>query len=550
VDSGPSSVSYHADLVAAEPEADAPVAPGDVPSRGSDRTGAFAHRFPADLIAVMLCLVSVPLVHRLGPALRSPYWLDEAWVALSAKVPVIELPTTTASSPIGWTFLVWLLPAHGQIHRVIPLTFLGGSVAASYGFARMLGWPIRALSMAAGGACAAAVLLLPAQQTRHDLKQYTADAAVALAVLALLARAEAVGSWRAAATLAALVPVAMLLSHPAIMVGAAGLAGLLIVAAFTREWRRLAVLSTVGGLTLVGVLAVYVAFDHRADNAGMSAYWSDYFPSPTGLPSYTIHRLAQLRPAIGVPWTLFALLDVIGVVALARLRRPATAAAVVLVPLLAAAAGVERRYPVLDQRTSHFLLVTGAAVAMVGLSWAATLITSRLPGRARVATTVSVLVFAVGAFAITNRGVIRSTAPPGGRTEDVAAQVEYVAAHRRPGDVILVNLSGQYGFAYYWSQDRPTVVRGGVQATGWHVRYPVASRIVVATGRDRPAVASALADARWLASGDTRIWLVRSHVNSTEAAAWTDALAAWQVQTIAVGPEPLALLTAEQALRR
>jgi hypothetical protein len=108
--------------------------------------------------------------------------------------------------------------------------------------------------------------------------------------------------------------------------------------------------------------------------------------------------------------------------------------------------------------------------------------------------------------------------------------------------VVLVNFSGQYGFAYYWSGDRPGFVRGGAAATGWFVHYPAASRIVVAADGDAPSVVRAVREAVAL-SGGGRIWLVRSHVNADEARAWESALAGLPVRVIAVGPEPLAVTT-------
>jgi hypothetical protein len=150
---------------------------------------------------------------------------------------------------------------------------------------------------------------------------------------------------------------------------------------------------------------------------------------------------------------------------------------------------------------------------------------------------------AVAGFAVANRGVLTHPVLPGDPREDIRAEVAYVSAHRRPGDTILVNLSGGYGFAYYWSADPPQFRRGGVQATGWGVAYPPADRIVVATGRDEAAVVRAIAAADDVAGAGGRIWLVRTHVDANEAPAWQQALAGRPVQLIAVGPEPVALMT-------
>jgi len=254
------------------------------------------NRRALDAVAVVLCLASVPVVHRVGPVLRAPYWLDESWVALSSKAPLGALPTTTSSTPIGWTFLVWLVPPHGQIQRLIPLAFLAGSVVAGYAFGRVLGSPL------CGAAGAAAVLLLPAQQARHDLKQYTADAAVALLLFALLAWAESAWSGRRAAILGSAVVGGMLVSHAAALAGVAVLAGLLV---WSARRRRVAGALAAAGCTAAGMALVHLLADRPARNPALAGYWAGWFPSPAALPRYVVERLGELRPAIGIPWVLW-----------------------------------------------------------------------------------------------------------------------------------------------------------------------------------------------------------------------------------------------------
>jgi hypothetical protein len=76
------------------------------------------------------------------------------------------------------------------------------------------------------------------------------------------------------------------------------------------------------------------------------------------------------------------------------------------------------------------------------------------------------------------------------------------------------------------------------------VGYPPGDRIVVATGRDQASVARAVADAEAVAGPGGRIWLVRTHVNSDEARAWQRALDGRPLRLFAVGPEPVAAMTA------
>jgi len=140
----------------------------------------------ADLAALLLVLTAVLVVHRLGPILGDPFWLDEAWVALCTTMPIGDLPWATSSTPLGLTFVMWLLPAHGQVLRIVPWLFLVGSIFGGYAFGRLLPWPSRTQAVLGGLAGAFAALLLPAQVLRHDLKQYTADAAIAVLLLVLL----------------------------------------------------------------------------------------------------------------------------------------------------------------------------------------------------------------------------------------------------------------------------------------------------------------------------------------------------------------------------
>jgi hypothetical protein len=523
---------------------------------------------------VLVCLITVPLLHQVGPLLRQPYWLDEAWVAVSTKAGFADVPWTTASSPIGLTALVSLLPAYGQIARLIPLAFLAGSVIGGYAFGRVLGWPTRARSIIAGAAGAAAALLLPAQFARHDLKQYTADAAVALALLTYTAWAESKWSRRRLAGVCAAIVVGMLFSHPAALVGAAVLVGLTVTTAVTtavttgattpdtsaaRRWVRLRDTVVAASVTAAAMAGIYLVVDRTGRTSGLSEYWTPYFPSLTGLPGYLTTRLDQLRPALGMPWPLLLTLAAVGVVTVARLRRPATATALLALPVITVSAGVTRRYPLLDQRTSHFLLVTIAvlaAIGVVGLATAATAGVAALRRGARIRTTPArtrvegglvalAVLLAVAGFATANRDWLLHPRSPAPTNENVEAQVAYIDAHRGPADSILINLSGQYGFAYYWSADQPRAYRGGPQATGWNLDYPAADRIVIAADRDWTSIARAVAAADRATGPGGHIWLVRTHVNADEELAWREVLAGRPIQLIPVGVEPLAELSPE-----
>ena len=477
-----------------------------------------------------MLLTAVLVVHRLGPILGDPFWLDEAWVALSTTMPIGDLPWATSSTPLGWTFLIWLLPAHGQVLRVVPWVFLVGSIFGGYAFGRFLPWPSRAWAVLAGLAGAVGALLLPAQVLRHDLKQYTADAAIAVLLLVLLSRLEAAYSRRRLIVLGAAVVVGMLFSHTTALVGAAVLVAVVVL----RRGQAIVFVGAVGA----GMALVYIVVDGAARNGSLNNYWAPYFPSVGDLPHYLGQRLGELRMYLGVPWLLFVLLALAGVAAVARYGRPATALALGLLPLIEVAGGLGHLYPLLDLRTSHFLLVTGAIAGGIGVVGALSWLAVALPGRWVVAAAAAVALAAFTAFALVNWHVVSDPGPIG-RQEDARAQAAYIAAHRRPGDVILVSSSGSFAFAYYWHLDRPRIVRGGRLGIGWYVAYPPQDRIVISPGPAPDAVASAFTAARNLA-GNATLWIVRSHTDQNdEARSWNVALAGQPVITVPVGSEPL-----------
>jgi hypothetical protein len=491
-------------------------------------------RWP-DLAVVALLIAAALVLHRLGGFLGNPYWIDESWVAVSGKAPLHDLPWLTSASPLGWTAIVWALPSHGQIHRLVPWLFLLGSALAGFLLARMLRWPSRGWSLFAGATAGLSALLLTAQAYRNDLKQYTADAAVALVLLVLLAALEERWSRRRAAVLGAAVVFGMLLSHTAVLVGAAVFVGVVLL----RRRRPVGALIFCG-LTGLGMILMYLVADGATRNDSLSEYWAAYFPTVRGLPRYLLDRLHGLGQAFGVPWPLFIALVVLGVVVIVRCGRPATATAVVAMPIVEVLTGLAQKYPVLDQRTSHFLFVTCAAVAGIGLAGGAYALTSRLPGPTRLAP-VALVVLLLAGYATFNRDVLLHPPRPG-LTEDVRSQTAYVASHRRPGDVILVSAGASFGFAYYWNADRPQFHRGGIMATGWYLGYAPQQRIIVLSQPGPEHIAAGLAEAQTMA-GANAVWIVRSHIPAAELTTWNEVLSGRSVASVPVGREPVLKLT-------
>jgi hypothetical protein len=222
--------------------------------------------------------------------------------------------------------------------------------------------------------------------------------------------------------------------------------------------------------------------------------------------------------------------------------RPVTALAATLLPVIMVALGVGGAYPLLDARTSTFCLAVGAALAGLAVAGAGTAL-GQFRGREVTATVMVIATFA--AFAVANRDRWRlddRTGPKATVVEDVRSQVRYVAGHRQPGDVILVNALGAYGFAFYWDLDNPTFVEAPQFAVHWSPAYPDETGIVIASNRDAASVEAAVARAERLASSrgpHPRIWVIRTHVTTAEAKAWAAALGRYAITQIEVGVEPL-----------
>jgi hypothetical protein len=476
-------------------------------------------------VLLLGCLVFA--VNDVGYLLSQSFWTDEAWVAVTTRFPLSQLLATTDSTPIGWSLLLRVFTDPGtQTGRLLPLAFAGFAVIIAYWFARRLGWRRSESSVAAGLTAGIGVLLVPAMLVRNDLKQYTADACMALLVLALTSRLEREWSRQRLLVLSVAVWGGMLLSVTVAFVGIAAFVAACAVELCRRHWRRLAEAVIVGAGTSVLMIVVYVAFYRRAvtgqlTNApGFTPYYLAFNAGLLADIRFVTSHVAAVGVYFGLgPWWLAIPLFVAGLVTMFRLGRPATAiTAAALWPEMLAVSAV-KKYPFLDPRTATFLFVLTVVVAAIGLIGLCSLLQPWARGRIAAGLAVA----AVLAFAGASAPYIRSHAIP---NEDVRQQTLYVAHHAAPTDVIVVNLSSNWGFAYYWPIGQPSRRPNPVVAQGYEAYFPGQPRIVVAANRDTAGVHAALAQALTLARqrSSTRIWLVRTHMSSQEAAAWSAAL--------------------------
>ncbi len=518
-------------------------------ARPGTRLRAWLRRFTPEHLVVLVLSLGVLAVHNVGYMLSQPFWNDEAWVAVTTRFPLSQLPETTSSTPIGWSFLVRVFTiGASESSRIVPLAFSGLAVAAAYWLARGLGWRGRADQVLAGVLAGLAVLLVPAMLLRDDLKQYTADAFVALLILGLTSRLERGWSRRGLVALSVAVWGGMLISDVAAFTGAAAIGALFVVQVARQAWRRLAEITVAGAVTVVLMLAVYEAFDARAADAlGASSYWDGYYvPLGRGVHAswaFITKMLGHLRVDFGLGPTWLALpLVILGLVTIFRLGRPATAlAAVVLLPEMIVASAV-KVYPFGDLRTSTWLIAVTVAVAAIGVAGLCALARQRVRGSALAwVAALAIAAVAVAGFSAAAAPYVRGHPIP---NEDVRDQADYVATHAAADDVILVNLNSNWGFAYYWPYGQPARRLTSVVRQGYEAYFPDQPRIVVAPNRNLAGVTTALREAlsRVRPGSCARIWLIRSHVDAAEAAAWKVALAADHLTAVAVGSHGLSVL--------
>jgi hypothetical protein len=416
-------------------------------------------------------------------------------------------------------------------------------VLTAYWFGRGLGW--RRPQAAVIGALLAgiAVLLTPAMLVRDDLKQYTADACLALTVLALTSRLERTWSRRGLVALSTAAWGGMLLSDAAAFAGATAFAALCVIQLARRSWGRLAEAAAVGVATAILMLAVYKAFDARATGPALTAWWSGSFlPVSKGLHAniaFVTSRFSAVDAYFGLGPAWLALpLVLAGLVVIFRLGRPATAlTAAGLWPVMLTLSAA-RKYPFLDLRTSTFLFAVTAAVAAIGVAGACSLLPPWFRGTLPLSLALAVATITI---VIPARPYVRSHTIT---NEDVRDQTRYAADHAVHGDVVLVNQNSSWGFAYYWTAGAPARRADAAVLQGYEPYFPSEPDIVVARNRNAAGVDAALAQALALARRRAcgRIWLIRSHVNPTEQKAWLVILRQRKLTATPVGHAGLSVL--------
>jgi hypothetical protein len=480
--------------------------------------------------------------------LSQPYWLDEAWVADSLRAPVGLVPRLSSSTPLAWTLMLRLVPLGGpQRARLVPLAFYGLAVGCGY----LLGRELRFTRFTTGLLTAGAVLLSPAMLARGDLKQYTAEAFSAVLVWLLVARLENDWNRPRLVLLALVTSVGCLLASTVVVTGCAALGCLGLECLVRRRWRRLAELSVASAGTLATLGIIYALVLRARINPALAYYWRpNYLPGDESSALSFLHvefgrlapYLAFVHQAGAGALVAVALLALCGVVALAVAGRPALAALLPVTVIVVIVASAARVYPFGDERTSTFWLVMVPVVMAIGVAALIRAATGRVPRAGRApgwlggGAALAVTVIVLGAWAHANASWIGQPAV-GINVQSPYAQVVYVEAHWRPGDVILVNEEASYGFAFYYKTPASAYPAVTNSANGFIPQYPGTPWIIVATNRDAPTITDAVEQAEDLIAAEAaahrgRIWVIRDHVAPEEAKFWRYALAGSRLITI------------------
>ena len=486
--------------------------------------GQVGDRIDLALAGVLALMTFV--VHNVGYVLSTPYWSDESWVAISTKLPLGDSLHVTSSTPIGVTLLLRLVSfGYAPPLRLVPLVFSALTVVAAYLLARMQPWPSPAYARMAGILGGGVALMVPSSLLRNDLKQYTADAFVTLLVLILVSRLQSKWDRRRLIALGVTVVVAFFFSAVTVFVGLAAFGSILVVELSGRRWRRALEAGTVGAASGVLLLGTFLAVYRPGIPPGLTDFWKAYYvPVQDGWTAswtFLTYHSGMLARELGMgPLLLAVALVVSGITTLFVVGRTFVA---VLVPLLVVEMIVLsslKQYPFFDIRTSHFLTVTFGVLAAIGVAGIGRLLTRWWWPLPYAMAAVAMLVFLTGT-AVTQEWRAR-TIP----LEDMRTPVSYLAAHRNPSDIVVVNALGNFAFAYYWSGTpggggEPEMQRVSTNLQQFVAVFPAQPNILMAIDRD-PATVDGVMDraaaAAAAAGPGTRIWLIHIHTRTSELA--------------------------------
>jgi hypothetical protein len=498
--------------------------------------------WPEIAIGVILA-ACVVVAHPVAEMLRRPYWIDEAWVADLTRVSWSTAAARSSSTPLGWLALLRLVPGGGlQRGRELTLAFSIGTVLMAYALVRTFRWPNRFVARVAAITVALVVAWVPLSLARNDLKQYTADAFLAVSLLFIGRVVERRAETRRRPFAVGWLGLAVLLAIPfstvAAFVGAALFVAFFVVAVADRDRARVLVLLIAGAVMAVVGGLFFAAFVLPGDTKILRHFWNPMYlgGSPSNVAQEAWSNLTHLSQALAMPAIVAVALFALGIVALLRRRERVIAVTMLVLWAEMFALGIARRYPFLDQRTSHFLLVPTVLVIAFGVVDALLGVAKRRP----------LLAFggAITCAVLFGAGVVPFWRQLGIANEDTRTPTQYVAANMRPGDVTVVDVTSNFGFAYYWPNGDVRLISGDQLYNGFVARVGNARDVVYASGRGETDFRAALREALSLEDAfqeGGRIFVVRSHMKPSDREHWDRAFAELGLhpRAVAGGPDPL-----------
>jgi hypothetical protein len=501
----------------------------------------------SDIGIIAVAILATLLLHPLQAMLGHPYWLDESWVAVLTRAPVSRLPRLSSSAPAGFLALLKLAPGYGlQRARLVVVAFAAMTVVVAYVLAFSLGWKNAVAARFAATVTAVVVMVAPLSLVRNDLKPYTCDAFCALLLIALAAWSERKGSINALVWLAVAAACAAPFSSTSLFVTVALFVGLLASAVLTGARRRIIEVLVVGGVIGGLLTAYFFAAVEPNVNDKLRAYWMSFYlnGSPFHVLGDLLSRLRGLGVYLGMPAFVFVALFVSGIVVLVRMGARAVAIALPVLWLEMLLLGRFHRYPFLDLRTSHFLLVSSllvVAIGVVGLLNALreSVETAGSVLRSNVVVVGVGLTFLLVAFIA---GFVTHVHELNIPNENIRAETLAVAELHRPHDVILVSSAANFGFSYYWPHGH-LVVHDDDSGQGFAARV-VGVNAIYAPSSSYDDILTSLRASVLLRQGTgkgTRLFIVRTHLGRIESSRWDRAFEAIGLhpRVDQVGVEPL-----------
>ncbi len=522
----PAGTAGTADLA----EATAPAGPGETagtagPAEAAAPAGTAGTAEPAEAAApaaqpsrwasapTVALAVATWLVVAAGVALRMrqwlfnrPLWTDELLLYRSTHGQtfrsLLEPLPGSQSAPVGWLWTQHVLTGwfgdSERALRLLPLLFGCGALVLVALLARRLLGPVAALAATFLTACSPQLVYYS-----NEFKQYSSDVFWTLLVLlvAVLTTAGPRLGRRQAAILGGAAAFAAWFSDATVLACAAVFGGLGLVALLRGRWQRLGVLAASAAPFAVSAGVDYLlVLSRRLADPALLAYWQGTFaPKPLTLDSYagwlgtTLSNLLNHPLGLRPGWLVVVLL-VAGAVAVG-LRSPPAVLALVLTAVLTLAAATARAYP-FSGRLVLFLAPIAFLVLAGSVDLAGRL--ARPAGRLARAGAAMLAVVALAGVAVLVAPSVRETARAAARPgigEDGRTMTRYVADHRRPGDLVLVDGRGSIYAANYYGP------RVGLGSFGTIQIVQAGARCVPGT------ITGLLAGRRY-----RRVWLVSVHV--------------------------------------